>query len=555
MVKIKERVVILCVLFEFNQFVAFRCYNIDREIVQDIFHNDLYMFKIWGMKKEAEKYLYRNKRLKNIPKIPFSDNYRVSEDFIGYRNLPIIDNGSYFSINTLNRVIVYTYKEKGQLIYRTVSSYGNIEDFISVRLLNILRNSNFICNITFDSTKIVPLNTKFYTKSFIDNKIKGKGENKYKLLENKFEFRLKEKRNEYRRKLGLIVDDAVKNSAKSKSDIREKESRDLVIKGMLGSSDAIYSVLKSRGLGHIFKNKKELSQVNTFLDTEKLLDELNKINNSPCGDSDCTSVIKQAKSNSQWSSYSANQKSVSNTFLSNKGKILKKQECNDCFTMQNIMGMSYMTNNDVVGLFNLGIQDKTFIDVTNRDIFYYNTFRVMLHEYMHYLAYSNIKRNSGICKNGLNSNAYNNLNEGITELLACFFCCGILSNIKGSVKLKYSNSKFMDKSEYKKYINPFLKSFVTFENLVYQENFENQDSIICSYKYLVYLIIHIMKKVGIKEVFDCYFEVDNEKFEKLCKEKIGESKWLVFLNLLDNFDSNSKSVDKQYNRMKKILLK
>lgn len=556
----KDRIVIIGVLFNFYNFEGFRCYNIDKEIIMDIPHNNLYLFNIWGIKKSAENYLYRNKRLKNnIHILKNVDEYRISKDFIGYKNLPIIDNGTGEYINILNRVIVYTYQENGIMFYKTISFNGNVAIFRKEFLLDIIRNNNNICNITNDLNKITPLNVKFYNKS-LNNNSYDKNIDEYTYLENLLEFEFRERHNEFKRKLGLISEDARKNSIASKNDIREKESRDLVIKGILRSSDDIFYILSNKNLGHIFKNKQRLDNVNTFIDTEKILEDLNKMTESPCGDNICTSIIQKAKQGIKWGSYQANQREVAKVFTDNIGKILKKSECSNCFSIQNILGMvCLINNNNATGFFNSGIKDKTYIDVTNQDIFNLKTFKTMIHEYMHYLSYSDKKRSSGICKNGSYQESYKNLNEGITELLACYFSCGILYHLNDNSKLKYYRNgiKFMDKNDYKKYINPFLKNFSQLEDLMYEENFENNIYALFSYRYYVYFIIHIMKKVGVEKVFNCYFEADNANFEKLCIDNIGKEKWFDFLNLLENLKQNreNNTIEKQYHKIKKILLK
>ena len=65
MAKSKDRVVILCVVFNFGEFIGLKVYNIDRKCenekdrFQDVFKNELYLYDIWGLSEESKIYLYR----------------------------------------------------------------------------------------------------------------------------------------------------------------------------------------------------------------------------------------------------------------------------------------------------------------------------------------------------------------------------------------------------------------------------------------------------------------------------------------------------------------
>ena len=50
MPKYKDRVVILCVVFNYRKFIGLKLYNIDKNSFIDVFKNELYLYDYYGKK-------------------------------------------------------------------------------------------------------------------------------------------------------------------------------------------------------------------------------------------------------------------------------------------------------------------------------------------------------------------------------------------------------------------------------------------------------------------------------------------------------------------------
>ena len=561
----RDKAVILCVVFNYNVFTGLKLYNIDKDSFIDVFKDELYLYDIWGLSEETKKYLYKYKKLKEEPIFNKGRNYETEAfhcqtGFIGYRDLPQLDIGFGIIVNGNNQVISHILIENSEKSFNLVD-YRNryIGIFEGKTILNYRRYGLKITNLTEDNSKVVPLNLSFYEKGNRNNSSSKKIEEEVNYV--KLTFQQKENNKKYRRKIDLILTDGVNSS----QNIKEKE---LIQDIYLNFSNDIYKILTGKGYGDIFQDKEPLNKIAQFINTDKLLDEFDALKTSPCGDLFCTSFINDINLKTKdLGSYSGRRKEVARQFLKfeeEKNYIFKKNLCKSCYTMLNLYGLSVIENNDRVNGFSpnsLYMPNSIFVDVTDKHLFSLASIKTLIHEFIHNLSKKEIKDSKGIkIISGINKESdyfivYRILNEGITELLTCYFLYNDLRiRNKDKVPLKYKG-KYLDFKDYQNKLNPYLKllnSFYPEVDNILTTSGESDNRIFNSYIYNIYLVLQIMKDIGIEEVITCYLYADVITFEILCR-KFYKDNWDSFL---ESFKGNNASLLKEdYETMKQFLVK
>lgn len=568
---LRDRAVILCAVFNYSKFIGLKLYNIDKNSFIDVFKDELYLYDIWGLSDDAKKYLYKYKKLKEEPIFNKGVNYETnafhcSNEFIGYRDLPQLDIGFGIIVNGNNQVISHILIENFERSFNLVDyRYKRTNILFDKTISNYRRRGLKITNITEDKSKVVPLNLSFYKKSNINgiDKLRSFGFEESVIYENEhLTFKQRENNKNYRRKIDLILTHGINCS----QDIKEKQ---FIQEFYLHFSDDIYEILVGKGYADIFNGKEPLDRIAQFIDTEKLLDEFDKLKISPCGDTFCTSLINEINRKTvDLGSYSGRKKEVAKLFLDLDNKreaVFKKKLCNSCYTMLNIYGLSVIENNDRLNGFspnNLYMPNSVFVDITDKYMFSLESIKILIHEFMHNLSKKEIKDLKGatIIVSGINkkddySIVYKILNEGVTELLTCYFLYNDLRvRNKDRIPLKYKG-KYIDFKDYQIKLNPYLRSLNSFYpdvDSILNTNGEVDKRILRSYSFNIYLVLQIMKDIGIEEVINCYLYADVDTFEILCR-KFYKENWDSFL---DSFNGYSLSLSKEdYEKMKQFLVR
>lgn len=563
----RDKAVILCVVFNYNVFIGLKLYNIDKNSFIDVFKDELYLYDIWGLSEETKKYLYKYKKLKEEPIFYKGINYETDAfhcqtGFIGYRDLPQLDIGFGIIVNGNNQVISHILIENSKKSFNLVD-YRNryIGTFEGKTILNYRRYGLKITNLTEDNSKIVPLNLPFYKKVDSDSNNLSLGKFEEDDSYEKLTFQQKENNKKYRRKIDLILMDGINSS----QNIKEKE---LIQDIYLNFSNDIYKILVGKGYRDVFQNKEPLNRIAQFINTEKLLDEFDDLKNAPCGDESCTFFINTIKQKTKdLGSYSGRKSEVAGLFLElekNGTFVFKKNLCKSCYTMLNIYGLAYIENNDRINGFspnNFYMPNSIFVDITDKYMFSLVSIKTLIHEFIHNLSKKEIKDSkgvkiiSGINKNTDYSMVYRVLNEGVTELLTCYFLYNDLRvRNKDKISLEYKG-KYLDFVDYQSKLNPYLKllnSFYPEVDSILNTSGMADKRIFRSYTYNIYLVLQIMKDIGIEEVINSYLYADVDTFEILCRMFYKEN-WDAFL---DSFKGNSASLSKEeYEKMKQFLVK
>lgn len=414
-----------------------------------------------------------------------------------------------------------------------------------------------ICNIKDDSTRISPLNQTFIELPPIENKIRVPNKDslisKYlkpteEKINNSLDFKVKEYRKEIIRKVDLLLNDSLYGY----KNIVEKK---VICHSLLSATDVIMKDLQVLNSANL-KNKQDMVNVTYFIDTADIeIDEsnfddiINGIESSPCGDIKCAEKLENIKN--------SNNKidAVIKSGLNFQGK-----DCSYCYTMIYLYVIAKFVRVGAAGV-NLGLfNDRMFINLKDFQIFKFTTFKTMIHEYMHYLS-KQVNNVSGI--NSIKyKRVYTILNEGVTEILACFFTEKILKkqNIKGIPITYYDHRKRgqnkIDISEYNIKINPFIEDLYTLRVIdLVKVGKETEQRVSCSYRFNCYLVYKIMMDIGLYNIVECYFKGNNAKLNSLCEKKYGVSKWKDFLLYLDglNLQDIHNITQKDYENALKIL--
>ena len=559
MAKSKDRVVILCVVFNFGEFIGLKVYNIDRKCenekdrFQDVFKNELYLYDIWGLSEESKKYLYRYKKLKDTPILSnniITKDFHCSKDFKGYRDLPQIDIGTGFYSNVWNQAIAFSFdaEEIEGSLYSLLDYINRSSIPIDKDSLYLKRCDNLkITNITNRMDEIVSLFEKIW---FLGDVSIYKNTPKIEFLKFKKlgKFKEKEQIKEYRRRIDLLLSDAVKDNEVSNHS--EGEERKFIRDRYLNCSKTYAEILRNNGLGDILQNKKDLSEISYFIDMNEILKEIERIDKSPCNNSICNDIIFDLKEKICNLKITLNKEKVKYSILKNKYKlkdIFIKSFCEDCHTMQRVLSVfNFIKDKTLIGYgLNLENNKKIFINITNKDLFSLEGYFTLLHEYTHYLSFNNGL--SGFAnKNDKNTyNCFGLLVEGLTEILACYM---LEQDINTDLNIK-RRIKNLDK------INLYLKDLNTLKSGVIDildRNMEEDFTVLNSYKYNVFIVCKIMRDIGVKPIIDFFFYNNNKGFEILCEGFYGRDNWSKFI-IEGNKSKNRTLTYSEYFNLKSIL--
>ena len=169
------------------------------------------------------------------------------------------------------------------------------------------------------------------------------------------------------------------------------------------------------------------------------------------------------------------------------------------------------------------------------------TFFTAIHEYIHYLARGSVN-NSGFAVSSKDVDVYTIINEGVTDLLSCYFVEYILRETnKCDLDFILSDSPFklVTSDDYDIVINPFLKSLNELKVDDIDIILLKASSIIASYKYNICIVLYILKYLPLQEVFNMYFNSDNKGFDLLCEHHFGVEKWLSFKSTANKLGANN----------------
>lgn len=539
------RLVIVACGYAFNEFVGFDCYDVDNECFCVIWAKDISKHKIWGIDKG---------KIKELPTLScerdcYIQGFENCKLLRGYRNLPCIDvrTGTAYNIN--NCVVVSKYVSEGLTYYKCVC-YNNkqVGIFEASKLREmILGNNIYFCNLKKCSDRISPLGKSFYSDKSILNKLlllKGKlspvkyiGE-----LEKLQQHSNQEAKKDIERRTSVILKD-VSRYDKEKGSLAEldKKNRAYFVSAVMSASDVMLPELQKLGLNDINKRKAPLKEVVNYIDSSSFLDELDNFVQYPCTDEYCKSLVENVKR--LYINAGERRESLSKRYflklVNSKFREKLKSVCSCCYSMKSMYVMAQLWRIKAEAFVSTELKDNLFVDVSTRKIFSLLSFFISIHEYMHYLSSKEKEFLSGFTNKMQICMSDKILNEGFTDLLACYFTEYILRRTNNSNLVLLLNDSPVRVADYDIIINPFLRNLYELKDSdlsVLQSKALNS---IIGYKYNVCLVLYILSLLPVNKVLNMYFNADRKGFYTLCENKFGEDVWSKFIEVANIIKSEN----------------
>lgn len=557
----KHKLVIVSILKRVNLIIGFKGYDLSTNEIKDIPISDINNYIIVGLKGgKLDKKCINNICFNTGRAILNKDvNY-----FIGYRSLPIYDM-ALNSIDNYTHILIGKKKVLGDYCYVVSDPFGCLEDVEKDIIIGRMQNRNYnISNIAKINNSQKSIRLLYGTLPIINVNKGAKEMGKIKTLFEEYRLddirvifnkshslnlKLKEIEKVKLYKSSIINKNYIDRQQFLFNDVsntfpkNDRNNMRAILKSIEDLDSKMPSIIQlgvtDKGVIENLNLKQSMHETSNFINKELIKYEIHRRANISCINYYCDKIFKKIDGETFEKCYmiliKLFRKSQNNVF------------CNNCDILIYLRGSLYSYNKKTRGNYNIKSNGYTFIDIaTLKNI---KGFKTIIHEYIHYLSQKG--DNVGL-NNDKNIVAYIKLNEGITEIIACYVLYKYLIADKEKIEQFYITT---DKKLTKEYLEnyKFLNDLSSLnKEMGIKIPKDINKSAISSYFYNVCLVYKLMEKVGVREIIVSFFNADILSFKNICQEKLGSLKYNELITVLNSTDLTILS-ESEYQRVIKVL--